>query len=289
MFYFVDQILELDPGRHALGIKHVTPDDAFVRPVPGGAPVLLPCIIGEALGQLGAWSVMAAKDFVVRPVAGVVGEVSITGEAAVGDTVLLDTTIDSVTDDAVFYHAVASVNGTTVLRLEDTLGPLLPMEQFNDPEEMRGRLARLSNRVSGAVEARPPAADPATPFDLSFDEVLSMEGGKEATAVVQVSGRDAFYADHFPKKPVLPLSLLLESVLQLGQRVLEDGGENYLPTGARKVKMRRFVEPGSSLVVKVRVAERSAANALLKFRCEVDGGRVCVGEAEYAAASGKSR
>lgn len=288
MFHFVDQILELDPGRHALGVKHVTPGDTFVRPTAGGEPALLSCVIGEALGQLGAWNVMAAKDFSMRPVAGVVGEVMITGEATVGDSILLDTTIDSVTDDAVFYHAVASVDGTEVLRLENTLGPLLPMEQFNDPEELRERLARI-HRPGTPTEAPQPDGNPAVPFDVSFDEILSLESGKEATAVRQVSGREAFFADHFPKKPVLPLSLLLESLLDLGQKLLvEDGGAGFVPTGVRKVKMSRFVEPGSSLVAKIRVVERSAENALLRFRCEVDGGRVCVGEAGYSVAVGGS-
>ena len=287
MFHFVDQILELDPGRHALGVKHVTPGDTFVRPTAGGETALLSCIIGEALGQLGAWNVMAAKDFAVRPVAGVVGGVAIAGEASVGDTLLLDTTIDSVTDDAVFYHAVASVDGTEVLRLENTLGPLLPMEQFNDPEELQERFARI-HRPGAPTEAPQSDGDPSIPFDMSFDEILSLESGKEATAVRQVSGREPFLADHFPRKPVLPLSLLLESLLQLGQKLLEDGGARYVPTGARKVKMTRFVEPGSSLVAKIRVVERSAESALLRFRCEVDGGRACVGEAEYSTAVGKS-
>lgn len=288
MFHFVDQILELDPGRHALGVKHVTPGDAFVRPNADGVPTLLSCIIGEALGQLGAWSVMAAKDFVVRPVAGVVGEVAITGEAAVGDSVLLDTTIDSVTDDAVFYHAAASVDGATVLRLENALGPLLPMDQFNDPEEVRERFARI-HRSRDPTEAPQTGEGATVPFDLSFDEMLSFEGGKEATAVRTVSGHEAFLADHFPRKPVLPLSLLLESLLQLGQKLLEGGDARYVPTGARKVKMSRFVEPGNPLVAKVRVAERSAENALLKFRCEVDGDRVCVGQAEYSRVLGERR
>jgi 3-hydroxymyristoyl/3-hydroxydecanoyl-(acyl carrier protein) dehydratase len=288
VFHFVDQILELDPGRHALGIKRVTSGDTFVRSNAGGVSTLLSCIIGEALGQLGAWSVMAAKDFASRPVAGVVGEVVITGEAAVGDSVLLDTTIDSVTDDAVFYHAAASVGGATVLRLETTLGPLLPMEQFNDPKEMRERFARIHHSGDSAEEPQT-GEGTAVPFDLSFDEILSFEGCKEATAVRTLSGSEAFLRDHFPRKPVLPLSLLLESLLQLGQKLLEDGGSRYVPTGARKVKMSRFVEPGSSLVAKVHVTERGAENALMKFRCEVEGERVCVGQAEYRAVVGESR
>ena len=178
MFHFVDQILELDPGRHALGIKRVTPGDTFVRPNAGGEATLLSCIIGEALGQLGAWSVMVAKDFTVRPVAGVVGEVVITGEAAVGDSVLLDTTIDSVTEDAVVYHAAASVEGATVLRLENALGPLLPMEQFNDPNEVRERLAKIHHAGDSAEEYQT-GEGTAAPFDLSFDEILSFEAARK--------------------------------------------------------------------------------------------------------------
>ncbi len=282
MFHFVDQILDLDPGRHALGVKHVTSADSFVRSTTGGERVLLSCIIGEALGQLGAWSVMVANDFTLRPVAGVVGEVAITGEATVGNTVLLDTTIDSVTSDSVIYHAVASVDGETVLRLENSLGPMLPIEHFNDPEELRNRFARIDLPDTPA-EAPRTGSETAVPFDASFDEILSFEPCKQAAAVRTLSGRETFLADHFPRKPVLPLSLLLESLLQLGQKLLNGGDSQFVPTRARKVKMKRFVEPGSSLVAKIRVAEHNAAKALLKFVCELDGARVCVGEAQYAA------
>ncbi len=288
MFYFVDQILELDPGRHVLGVKHVTPADVFVQSAAGGSRTLLSCIIGEALGQLGAWSVMAARDFAVRPVAGVVGEVAIAGVASVGNTILLDTTIDSLTEDAVHYHAEASVAGETILRLENALGPLLPMEQFNDPVEVRERFG-LIHRPSSGADAQPPGEEATVPFDPGFDEVLSLEAGKEATAVRALHGNEKFLADHFPRKPVLPLSLLLESLLQLGRDLLDDGGPQFVPTGARKVKMSRFIEPGSTLVAKISVADRNADSARLKFRCEVDGGRACVGEAVYSRTSGGSR
>jgi hypothetical protein len=42
-------------------------------------------------------------------------------------------------------------------------------------------------------------------------------------------------------------------------------------------------------VAKVHVTERGAENALMKFRCEVEGERVCVGQAEYRAVVGESR
>ncbi len=288
MFHFVDQILEHEPGRHALGVKHVTPGDTFVQSTGTGPRTLLSCIVGEALGQLGAWTVMDAKDFAVRPVADVVGEVAITGHATIGDSILLDTTIDSVTDEAVFYHAVASVDGTAILALENALGPLLPIEEFNDPDELRRRLTRICRPGLQDALLHPRVGDPGA-FDASFDEVLSFEGGRKATAVRRLTGGETFLADHFPRKPVLPLSLLLESLLQLGQKLLGDGGTAYFPIAARKVKMGRFVEPGVSLEAKIRVLERNAESAWLRFRCEVDGARVCVGEAEYSTVPGERR
>jgi 3-hydroxymyristoyl/3-hydroxydecanoyl-(acyl carrier protein) dehydratase len=286
VFHFVDQILELDPRCHALGLKHVTTADAFVCASANSESVLLPSIVGEALGQLGAWNVMAANDFTLRPVAGVVGAVTILGQAAVGDTILLDTTIDSVTDDAVFYHAAASVGDTVILRLEDTLGPLLPMEEFNDPEELRQRFARIHRPGSADAPAQG-GGERVPPFDPSFDEVLSMEPGEEATAVRVLTGGEAFLADHFPNKPVLPLSLLLESIFDLGHQLLGDGA--LTPIAARKVKMSRFVEPGSRLVANLRVVERSDERAVLRFRCEVDGARACFGEAEFSLRVGGTK
>ena len=87
----------------------------------------------------------------------------------------------------------------------------------------------------------------------------------------------------------MPLSLLLESLLQLGGELIDDGGSPFVATGARRVKMSRFVEPANSLVVKLRLAEHEAGTALVKFRCEIDGGRVCVGEAWYSRAVGDDR
>jgi 3-hydroxymyristoyl/3-hydroxydecanoyl-(acyl carrier protein) dehydratase len=117
----------------------------------------------------------------------------------------------------------------------------------------------------------------------------SFEPGKGATAVRFLSGREEYLADHFPRKPVLPLSLLLESLLQLGQRLLEGCDPPYVPIAVRKIKMKRFVEPGSSLVAKLRVKEQNADEALLKFFCELDGARVCAGEARYSTMFGKTR
>ncbi len=245
-------------------------------------------IVGEALGQLGAWVVMAANDFTLRPVAGLVGDVSILDQARRGDMLLLDTTIDSVNREAVVYHAVATVGGVRVLTLENALGPLLPMEQFSDPDEVRAQFRAIDRpgRAAELAEAPPdPAIDAAAGSpDYSFDRVLSRERGKQVVAVKRIPDAAPFFNDHFPRKPVFPLSLLLECLLQLGAELLDEETPGPpRPVRICNVKMSQFVPPGKSLVAKVRVRDRSDQRARLRFRCEVDGRRVCIAEAEFSA------
>lgn len=244
-FLFVDRILELEPGRRVVAEKDVTPDEPFVE-----NRALISCIVGEAVGQAGAWSVLKANDFTRRPVAGIVGAVEIPGEARLGDTIRLETTIDSMEDDAIHYHGVATVRGAPIFRIIDGLGPLLPMTDFNDPAEVRAQFERI--RSGQGVGPKTPSP-----------RVLFENG----TLTVPVGA--PFFRDHFPRKPVLPMSLLLEALLRLA------GRPN--PRAIRNIKMNDFVPPGS--VVTGLVKPRGAN---LQLRAEVDGRRVCVAEAEYA-------
>ena len=101
----------------------------------------------------------------------------------------------------------------------------------------------------------------ATPHPVRFDRILSWESGQQAVALKHVSLLAPFFKDHFPRKPVFPLSLLLEGLLQLGQRLLGEStrgpdAPQLRPVRICNVKMSRFVEPGSSVLAKVRVTER---------------------------------
>jgi 3-hydroxymyristoyl/3-hydroxydecanoyl-(acyl carrier protein) dehydratase len=292
LFLFVDRILEFEPGKRALGVSHVTSNAAFLRGEGSGGGSVPSCLIGEALGQLGAWVVMEANGFTLRPVAGLVGAVEIFGQARAGDPLLLHTTIDSLNEDSVVYHAVATVRGAKILTLENSLGPLLPMEQFSDAAQVREQFLAIRPDASGPslpVEAPPVTnRDGAESPDYSFDRIVSRQSGKEVVALKNIDGSARYFIDHFPRKPVFPLSLLLQCLLELGQELLtEDSGAHaprqLRPVALRNVKMSQFVHPGESLLATVRVKERSDARARLGFRCELDGRRVCIAEAEFAA------
>ncbi len=253
--------------------------------------MLAPSIIGEALGQLGAWNVMSANGFTLRPVAGIARDIKIMGEAGPGDTMVLDTTIKSLDDEIVTYHSVATVGGAEILVLEEGLGPFLPLEQFNDPGEVSrhfdriyrpGTLGEALDEGPAAVTSRPDSSW------LELDEILSWEAGQEAAAGKKVSDEWALFDDHFPRKRVLPLSMLVQGLLGLGERLLADDpsastGVPLRPKRLRSVKMSQFVEPGQTVVAKAKVREKTESEARLGFRCEVNGKRVCIADIDFAA------
>ena len=180
-FLFVDRILAIEPGKSVRGVKHVTADDDFLGKGPHGQVALLTSIVAEAMGQCCAWSVMAATEFRLRPVAGLIGEVGIRGDAVPGDVILLDATIDAMDEDRVVYQAKATVRGQLIGTLTDALGPLLPVETFIDPDEARAQfeLIRRPGPLSDLSDTKPhPALSrEAPPPSLEFDRILSRETG----------------------------------------------------------------------------------------------------------------
>lgn len=289
-FLFVDQILELDPGKKVVGIKNVTSHDHYLKPGQNGQSAqLLSCIIGEALGQLAAWCVMYHNDFTLRPVAGVVGEVNIFQPVQVGDTILLESTIDSVNDDAVLYHSVATVNGKTVCTLENALGPFLPIKDFSDVEEVKRQFAMI-HRPGGippiSESKLNPAITVAPTASIVFDKIIAWEKGKQAIAQKNISIIAPYFVDHFARKPVFPLSLLLECKLQLAYGFLTelyntDITQKFSKITLRRIKMSDFIQPGNIAITTLTLKEQSDQSVVLGFQTKVNDKRVCVAEAEF--------
>lgn len=286
-FLFVDRITDLSPGEFARGLKHVTQDDLYLDADPQGRACFLSSLIGETLGQLAAWNVMSHNRFSLRPVAGVVASAILHRPVYVGETIALEAHIDSLDDRAVLYHGQATVQGEPVFTLDGALGPLLPMTDFIALETVKQQFQQVYRPFETAQTHAESIFEP-MPFPaqaamlklpkLGYDHLLQHTQGVELLAEKRISRAAPWFPDHFPNRPVLPMTILLECKLNLARWFVSQAGfaTNYQIRELRKVKMNEFVQPGDVIRTQLKVKAQDEQQLILSFRSEVDGQRVCV-------------
>jgi len=235
-FSFVDRVTEVEPGLRAGG--------RFA--IPEGLPDFPSCLVAEAVGQLAAWAAMAGLRFQRRPVAGLTGHVEVLGSARAGQTLDLGVELETCDPDAVAYRGWALVNGSPVLRLSRCVGPMLPMEEFDDPRTVEDHFALLCG--PGATPGRFPGVT--VPVLLPVDT----PSGEAVRAAMQVPASAPFFADHFPRRPVFPGSLLLDAQMRLAVRVpLPVQGLPLVPRHVSDTKLRAFLAPGQVVELEARL------------------------------------
>lgn len=118
------------------------------------------------------------------------------------------------------------------------------------------------------------------PF-LMVDKIVSFEETK-IRAIKNVTINEPYFQGHFPGKPVMPGVLQLEAIAQvagmLTLRKKENVGKPAYFMSADKVKWRKPVLPGDTLVIDVEVLRSRGKIGKARGVCSVDG--VTVSEAE---------
>lgn len=248
-FFFVDRITELESGKHAVGEYRM----------PSGLRQLPAWLVAEAIGQLASWVGIEKSDFRKRPVAALAGEVMPTHAIVSGETAELRVDLDRCDGLTIVYRGQAYVDGTLVGELKRCAGAMLRIEEFNDPDLVRERYRRLRGDGipgGGFVDELPR-------LELSEEGRVS---GKQLQAELNVPRFAPFFADHFPRKPVFPATLLIDAevrvALELAREVVESRARPHLRLArARNVKVRAFTSPGQTLHLRAAVRSASADTA----------------------------
>jgi 3-hydroxymyristoyl/3-hydroxydecanoyl-(acyl carrier protein) dehydratase len=226
---------------------------------------------------------MAALNFERRPVAGLAGSIELLSQVRPGQTLELAADLETADAEAVAYGGIATADGVDVVRLQDCVGPMVSLNDFDDPQSLRDRFAVLCG----------PGAKPGG-FDgipaLVLDRTDSQRG-ESARATFQVPRSAPLFADHFPRRPVFPGTLLMHMNLQLAAALAAEmppppGGQWTLRT-VRDVKLRAFIPPGDILELEAKLNERAADSATVtmeirKGQKTIGGARVVLGLKEAA-------
>jgi len=237
-FSFVDRITSASLGTQIRGLYQI----------PSGLAEFPGSLVAEAVGQLAAWAAMAKLDFQVRPVAGLAGKVEFLAVAQPGQLLELAADIETAELDAVGYGGTASVAGKIILRLEDCVGPMMPLAEFDDPAAVHARFFLLQN--SGAASGVFGGV-PGVPLQHTEGEV-----GKISRATLHVPADAPFFADHFPRRPVFPGTLLMNLNLQLAAALAAEIPGRWHLASVHDVKLRSFIPPGESLELEARLGGR---------------------------------
>jgi 3-hydroxymyristoyl/3-hydroxydecanoyl-(acyl carrier protein) dehydratase len=268
-FSFVDRITAFTPGVRARG--------QFAVPV--ALPAFSPCLVAEAVGQLAAWVAMAQVGFRGRPVAALANETRFHGDVAPGAVLGLAVEIDSCDDEVVAYAGRAMSGDALAIELLDCLGPMMPVAEFDSPEALAARFELL----------RGPGAPPGRFDGVPVPEIVRGAGvpGESLAAVMHVPAVAPFFADHFPRRPVFPATLLLDAQIGLALRLAAEApdlpaGTQPAPVRMTHVKIRSFISPGEVLALDAQCAPTGGGTGQIMLRARASDKTVSTARLEYA-------
>jgi 3-hydroxyacyl-[acyl-carrier-protein] dehydratase len=122
------------------------------------------------------------------------------------------------------------------------------------------------------------------PFVL-VDRVLSLEVGKEITAIKNVTINEPYFPGHFPYHPVMPGVLIIEAMAQaaaiLSFKTMDTKPSDdsvYYFAGIDSARFKKPVSPGDQLVLKVSIDR--ILRGIWKYKGQALVDDVVVAEAE---------
>jgi len=123
------------------------------------------------------------------------------------------------------------------------------------------------------------------PF-LFVDRILSLEKGKRAVGVKDVTINDYFFKGHFPGKPIMPGVLIIEAMAQVGGVMMlspeDNRGKLAYFLSADNIKFRKTVVPGNQLILDVVAGRIKSKTGQVHGKALVDGKVVAEADLMFA-------
>jgi len=119
------------------------------------------------------------------------------------------------------------------------------------------------------------------PF-LLVDKVVECDEKETIVAIKNVTVNEPFFQGHFPNNPVMPGVLQIEAMAQVASLLLlrksGEAGKLGLFMSADKVKFRRPVLPGDTMIIQVELIKARGSIGRAYCQCVVKGEVASEGE-----------
>ena len=123
------------------------------------------------------------------------------------------------------------------------------------------------------------------PF-LFIDTVEIIQPGEKAVGTKNVTLNEPFFQGHFPREPVMPGVLILESLAQVGAVLMlgepDFRGKTAYFAGVNQAKFRRKVVPGDVLKLEIEMVRMRRSFGTGKGVATVDGEKAAEAEILFA-------
>jgi 3-hydroxyacyl-[acyl-carrier-protein] dehydratase len=156
---------------------------------------------------------------------------------------------------------------------------MLPLDAFDAPEAVRADFEVL--RGAGAPAGRFQGVSPR--------EVTLIERtpGERLHAELHVPETAPFFGDHFPRRPVFPGTLLLDTQIGLAVQLAGEAAPLrhaglLAPVRVSDVKMRAFISPGQVLELRLELQSATPEGATVGLVARANGKPVSTGRADIA-------
>jgi 3-hydroxyacyl-[acyl-carrier-protein] dehydratase len=127
---------------------------------------------------------------------------------------------------------------------------------------------------------------PHRPPFLLIDEVVELEAGVRCVATRTLRDEDFWFAGHFPGNPVMPGVLIVEALAQAATIAAASAGDAAgkigLFAGIDKVRFKRVVKPGDTLLLEAEMLAVHGPVGKCKVLATVEGQMACRGELMFA-------
>ena len=114
-----------------------------------------------------------------------------------------------------------------------------------------------------------------------LDRILTLEKGKSIEAVKCLSLSEEYLQDHFPRFPVMPGVLMVESMFQTSSFLVRASTEFQYSTvvlrEANSLKFQGFVQPGDQLEIVAEIKSVNESLTKLKVSGSIRGNVACSG------------